>query len=306
VGNWDCEPVEGEYCVGLPQPFDFQLVVKWHKVMVAKLKSLQESEINDVGFKSSYDYCPSTFQDLDSLSGSHLVSYLAYIVINCLKFVVGDEGGMTRAEFPVRISDNFNKFWGQNISLATPPPHPRLASLFAKSFSMMSPPCLSLLTPLVWTIKHPPVDPSLKLDKLLMEGILEPLCHYSLGAFYWYLKANKYINNLPKDLRMAQINVSIARMEQFKINYLRDTKGKDVTWKWARIFDSEIFPEISIENNPLFTLTCIALTEGRQPDHQVWQLQSISPYLGMKDLAIKLAADIQEMSLKSNPSHHAS
>jgi hypothetical protein len=151
-------------------------------------------------------------------------------------------------------------------------------------------------------MKNPPKSPSVNLDKLLREGILEPLSNYSLGAFYWYVKANDYISNFPlKEPRMAPINISINRMIQFHNKFLRDTEGKKVelTWKWARIFNCDAFPDLSIENNVLFTLTCIALTEGRQPDHQVWQIQSIRPYLEMKDMAVKLADDIRQTILKS-------
>jgi hypothetical protein len=318
VANWDIGHVEEEYTKGLPQPFDFKIVVNWHKLMVARLKFLQESNIDGIRSTSSlqdmdssneedpeevcFDYSPSSLEDLDSLSGSHLVSYLGYIVINCLKFITGDEGGKTRAEFPAHVSENFNKFWGQNVTLPTPPPHPRLAALLARSFSTKSPMCLSLLSPLVWTMKNPPRSPSVNLDELLREGILEPLSNYSLGAFYWYVKANDYINNLLlKEPNMASIKMSINRMIQFNNKLLRDTEGKqvEVTWKWARIFNSKAFPDLSIENNVLFTLTCIALTEGRKPDHQVWQMQSIRPYLEMKDIAIKLADNIRQMILKS-------
>jgi hypothetical protein len=266
--------------------------VTWHKAIVNRLRALQPSDISDTGILSGSSHMPPGFLNLDYLPGSHLVSYLAYIVINCVSLAA--RGIKDNSEFP-NITEKFNKFWNHDVTLPTPLPHFRFSSRLAEIFERKSPQSGALLGPLVWTIKTPPKNLDIE---ILGEGVLAPLYHnFSLVLErFVYLVDSKLINKFDKyvSLKKHERSEMITSLKESKdiIETFLVHMWNEVTWKWVHLFTKRETGEISMDRHSFFTLTCIALKAKGLADHNDWQMEKIGPYLKDKEEAIRVANEI--------------
>jgi hypothetical protein len=256
----------------------------WYKVLFDRLSALQPSDISDTGIPSGSNLMPLGLLDLKSLPGSHLVSYLAYIVIHCVSLAA--RGVKDNSKFP-NITEKFNKFWNHDITLPTPPPDIRFSSGLAKTFERKSPQSRALLGPLVWTLKNPP---QVLQVEILSEDVLAPLENKFTTALKWYVKFvslgyKEKLNN--KNVFLLTFDIINFKKWCDILEKIDNKLRNKVTWKWAHLFTKRDIAEITMDHHSLFTLTCIALVGQSE-----WQTDQIRPYLKDKERAIKIANDI--------------